>query len=123
MTMSYRLAAGLCAAALLLLPVSVRGEDDKAAQAGKAAPSAAATDEKAKEPAPAADSTTQGSVTAGGQPIAYTAIAGTITVGATDDQDAQLGMDGKPLPGSQLAISAPKEPADAAPVARMFYVA
>ncbi len=59
----------------------------------------------------------------GGQHIAYTATAGTITVGATDTDDAQLGPDGKPLPGSQLALSAPKEPADAAPVAHMFYVA
>jgi carboxypeptidase C (cathepsin A) len=71
----------------------------------------------------APDSTTQGELDAGGMHIAYTAIAGTITVGATDAQDAQLGMDGKPLPGSQLALSAPKEPADAPPVARMFYVA
>ena len=59
----------------------------------------------------------------GGRQITYNAVAGTITVGATDDQDAQLGLDGKPLPGSQLALSAPKEPADAPPVARMFYVA
>jgi carboxypeptidase C (cathepsin A) len=44
-------------------------------------------------------------------------------VGATDTDDAQLGPDGKPLPGSQLALAAPKEPADAAPVAHMFYVA
>ena len=34
-----------------------------------------------------------------------------------------LGPDGKPQPGSQLALSAPKEPADAPPVAHMFYVA
>jgi carboxypeptidase C (cathepsin A) len=78
---------------------------------------------KASEPAPPPDSTTQGSIDAGGQHIAYTAIAGTITVGATDTDDAQLGPDGKPLPGSQLALAAPKEPADAAPVAHMFYVA
>ncbi len=50
-------------------------------------------------------------------------LPGTITVGATDTEDAQLGPDGKPLPGSQLALAAPKEPADAAPVAHMFYVA
>ncbi len=59
----------------------------------------------------------------GGQHIAYTAIAGTVTVGSTDAQDAQLGADGKPQPGSQLALSEPKEPKDAPPVARMFYVA
>ncbi len=78
---------------------------------------------KAPEPAPPPDSTTQGSIDTGGQHIAYTAIAGTITVGATDTDDAQLGPDGKPLPGSQLALAAPKEPADAPPVAHMFYVA
>jgi carboxypeptidase C (cathepsin A) len=69
------------------------------------------------------DSTTSGEVNAGGQHIAYTAIAGTITVGATDAQDAQLGPDGKALPGTQLAATEPKDPAQAPPVARMFYVA
>jgi carboxypeptidase C (cathepsin A) len=44
-------------------------------------------------------------------------------VGATDAQDAQLGPDGKPEPGSQLALNEPKEPKDASPVASMFYVA
>ena len=53
-----------------------------------------------------------------GQHIAYTAIAGTLIVGSTDAQDAQLGLDGKPQPGSQLALDAPKEPKDAAPVAQ-----
>ena len=81
------------------------------------------TTDKSTEKAPATESTTQGSVDVGGQHIAYTAIAGTITVGSTDVQDAQLGMDGKPIPGSQLAISEPKEPKDATPFARMFYVA
>ena len=32
-------------------------------------------------------------------------------------------MDGKPEPGSELALSEPKDPKDAPPVARMFYVA
>ena len=87
------------------------------------ADSTAAKSTKGSEPAPPPDSTTQGTIDVGGQHIAYTAIAGTITVGATDTDDAQLGPDGKPLPGSQLALSVPKEPADAAPVAHMFYVA
>jgi carboxypeptidase C (cathepsin A) len=69
------------------------------------------------------DSTTEGSVDAGGQHIAYTAVVGVLTVGGTDVQDGQLGLDGKPLPGSQLALSAPKEPQDAPAVARMSYVA
>ncbi|MGA7109267.1 MAG: peptidase S10, partial [Terracidiphilus sp.] len=55
--------------------------------------------------------------------IAYTAVAGTLTVGSSDAQDAQLGLDGKPEPGSELALSEPKEPKDAPATARMFYVA
>jgi carboxypeptidase C (cathepsin A) len=79
----------------------------------------------APAPAPAPDSTTEGSVLAGGSQIAYRAVAGTITVGATEEQDAQLGPDGKPLPDTEaaLAAAASKDPKDAAPVARMFYVA
>src|SRR5271154_2680822 len=46
------------------------------------------------------DSTTEGSVTVGGQAIAYKAVAGTLTVGSTDSQDAILGLDGKKLPGN-----------------------
>ncbi len=34
-----------------------------------------------------------------------------------------LGADGKPQPGSQLALEAPDKAKDAPPVARMFYVA
>jgi carboxypeptidase C (cathepsin A) len=126
MRATQRLAVAVCAAALMFLPMTVRAQDtktDKAAQTDKNAQKPAATDEKAKEPAAPADSTTQGAIDAGGQHIAYTAIAGTITVGATDADDEQLGADGKPQPGSQLAINAPKEEKDAPPIARMFYVA
>jgi carboxypeptidase C (cathepsin A) len=105
----------LAGAALLIFSVALRAEDDKAA--AKPAP------EKSTEAAPQADSTTQGSVDVGGQHIAYTAIAGIISVGSTDDQDAQLGVDGKPQLGSQLALNAPKDAKDATPVVRMFYIA
>jgi carboxypeptidase C (cathepsin A) len=67
------------------------------------------------------DSTTQGSVTIGGQAVAYTAVAGTITVGATDEQDATLAFDGSILPGS--GVRPVTNPAEAPPRARMFYVA
>uniref|UniRef100_E6QKE0 Carboxypeptidase-related protein n=1 Tax=mine drainage metagenome TaxID=410659 RepID=E6QKE0_9ZZZZ len=67
------------------------------------------------------DSTTEGSVTVNGQAIAYTAVAGTLTVGATDAQDAELGLDGKLLP--EYAPKNPEKPEDAAPTARIFYVA
>ena len=106
-----------CALAVSLLtsPLARAAEDNPSTK-----PSTA---DKAPERAASTDSTTQGAADANGQHIVYTAVAGTITVGATDSQDAQLGMDGKPEPGSELAISEPKDPKDATPVARMFYVA
>jgi carboxypeptidase C (cathepsin A) len=64
----------------------------------------------------AADSTTERTVTAGGQTIAYRAVAGTLTVGSNDVQDALLGPDGKALPSSGETL-----PEQA--TARMFYVA
>lgn len=67
------------------------------------------------------ESTTQGMLSAGSEHIAYTAIAGTITVGATNEQDAQIGPDGKPVPGSAAALV--KNPADEPPTASIFYVA
>lgn len=121
MNLNFRMAVVLCATALLILPVNARSENDKNAKDDKSAQKPA--DDKPKEAAPPPDSTTEGAIDAGGQHITYTAIAGTITVGATDVQDEQLGPDGKPQPGSQLAIEAPKEEKDAPPVARMFYVA
>lgn len=109
----FRLVAGAAlAASLLPWCTPARADDDKAAKKSDTA-----------EKTPPADATTQGTLDAGGQHIAYTAVAGIITVGATDPDDAQLGMDGKPQAGTQLAISAPKEAKDAPPVAEMFYVA
>lgn len=104
--------AGVLTATLALSPALSHAADDKTA------------DKPATEkPTPVApqDVTTEGAVDAGGQHILYKAIAGTITVGATDEQDAQLGPDGKALPDTDAAQV--KEPKDAAPVARMFYVA
>ncbi len=110
------LSAALLAASLLVLPALTLAED-------KTPPAKPEAAEKTPEKAPPAEVTTQGSIDLAGQHVAYTAIAGTITVGATDAQDAQLGIDGKPQAGSQLALDEPKEPKDAPPVARMFYVA
>ena len=112
--------AAVFAVPMLFPTPALRAQDDKPAANSD---NTTAKSTKASEPAPPPDSTTQGTIDAGGQHIAYTAIAGTITVGATDTDDAQLGPDGKPLPGSQLALATPKEPADASPVAHMFYVA
>lgn len=113
MKVSPRLLAALLGASLLSFPSHSYGDDEKpAAEAGK----------KTEAPALPPDSTTQGSVDANGQHIPYTAVAGVITVGSNDVQDSQLGLDGKPLPDSQLAM-ADKKPEDAQPVARMSYFA
>jgi carboxypeptidase C (cathepsin A) len=100
--------------AMIVPPVILRADDDE---------KPAAKPDKGEEKAPPSDSTTPGSIEVGGQRISYSAVVGTVTVGATDTQDAQLGPDGKPLPGTQLANSEPKDAKDASPVARMSYVA
>ncbi len=114
MHLSPRLLAALLVVSSLPVPAALRADDDQK--------SASKTD-KTEEKAPPSEVTTPGSIEVGGQRIAYNAVVGTITVGATDTQDAQLGMDGKPLPGSQLANSEAKDPKDASPTARMSYVA
>jgi carboxypeptidase C (cathepsin A) len=112
------------AAAVFVAPLSLCADDTKTDKTDKTADkSAEKTSDKPVENAPPGDSTTEGTVDAGGQHIAYTAIAGTLTVGATDVEDAQLGMDGKPQAGSQLANAEPKEAKDASPMAHIFYVA
>jgi carboxypeptidase C (cathepsin A) len=108
------LAVAAIAATLLPVCTTLRADDEKAAKKA---------DSTEKSPAPPSDVTTPGAVDVAGQHILYNATVGMITVGATDPQDAQLGVDGKPLPGSQLAVSAPKEEKDAPPVAQMSYVA
>jgi carboxypeptidase C (cathepsin A) len=100
--------------AICALPSTSRAAEDAPA-AKPAAPAAAPA------PAPPAEVTTEGSIQVNGQKIVYEATAGTITVGATDEQDAQLGPDGKPLPDTEAALV--KEPKDAPPTARIFYVA
>lgn len=101
----------LSVAALLCISAPA-GAQDKPNEPGKSVES--------KLPA---DSTTQGSIQVSGRQIGYTAVAGIITVGATDAEDAQLGTEGEPLPGTQLALSKPKNPAEGPPLAHMFYVA
>jgi carboxypeptidase C (cathepsin A) len=107
-------------AALLASAISV-----SALAADDDTPNAKPKPTSAPAPVVAPDSTTEGSLTAGGATIAYKAVAGTITVGATEEQDAQLGPDGKPLPDTEMALAAAasKDPKDSPAVARMFYVA
>jgi carboxypeptidase C (cathepsin A) len=66
---------------------------------------------------------TEGTVTVGGQVIAYKAVAGTLTVGSTDTQDITLGLDGSLLPNAGVKAPDPEKPEDAPATARMFYVA
>jgi carboxypeptidase C (cathepsin A) len=68
---------------------------------------------KEEEPVIPKDVTSQGSVTVAGKVINYQAVAGTILVGATNEADAAIGVN----------PTAVKETSDAAPTARIFYVA
>ncbi len=70
-----------------------------------------------------ADSITEGSVNVRGRAIAYRAVAGALTVGATDLQDANIGVDGKPLPETGEKAPDPAKPEEAPATARMFYAA
>ncbi len=73
--------------------------------------------------APPPDSITEHTLTLGGQPIAYKAIAGTLTVGYSDTFDTMLNMDGKLLPDSGMNPIDPAKPEDAPATARIFYTA
>jgi carboxypeptidase C (cathepsin A) len=70
---------------------------------------------------PQPDSTTENTITVGGQKIAYRAVAGVITVGGSDSFDTMLGLDGQLLPDSGLNPPDPKKPEEAPATARMFY--
>ncbi len=72
---------------------------------------------------PPPDSVTENTVTVGGQKIAYRAVAGIITVGASDNFDAALALDGSLLPDSGMPPLDPNKPDEAPPRARMFYTA
>ena len=74
-------------------------------------------------PAVVGDSTTDGTVTVGGQAIAYKAVAGTLTVGSNDAQDATLDFEGKLLADSGEKPLDKDKPEEATATARMFYVA
>lgn len=109
--------AAIVAAVVSFSASTVRAADEKPAQKSAEPNSAQA--------AATQSVTTQGEIDAGGQHILYNAVAGTITVGATDAQDAQLGPDGKPLPDTDLAaqIAKIKDTAEEPPLARMSYFA
>ncbi len=89
---------------------------------------AAATGHLLSDPArdstqtPGSDSSTTGSVSlAGGSSVAYTAVAGSLIVGASDAQDAKLGLDGAYRNGTEPDLRA--GPEQQPPTARMSYTA
>ena len=107
--MQRRIAIPVLAAMLSVSVLQLHAADnDKKADKAPDAPSAPV------------DSTTEGTVTVGGQAIAYTAVAGTLTVGANPSQDSQLDLDGHWLPDSGVKTDKPDE---VPPTARIFYVA
>lgn len=108
------LAVGAAAVCMMSSPGIAQ---EKAHERGGSAGAAAGTASTVAAP----DSITEGSVTINGQPIAYKAVAGTITVGATDATNATIASDGSLLPDSGVKPAA--DPAEAPPTARMFYVA
>ena len=105
-TWRFLLAVGLAAAPLAVAQSSTHAKPE----AAKAAPT---------EIPP--DSITEGSVTVEGRTIDYRAVAGTLTVGSTDAQDAMIGLDGKYLPDATVDTHA--KPQDQPATARIFYVA
>ena len=68
------------------------------------------------------DSISEGSVSVeGGRAIAFRTVAGMLTVGAADSQDARIGLDGKLLPDSGVEL--PAKPEDRPATAHIFYTA
>ncbi|HEY5214809.1 MAG TPA: peptidase S10 [Acidobacteriaceae bacterium] len=107
-------------AALILLAGSAFAQEHHAEKTTTTTTTSSAA-EPAKPSTPTPDSITEGTVSAGGKNIAYKAVAGLLTVGATDAQDAMLGLDGKLLPDSGVEL--PAKPEDRPATATMFYTA
>jgi carboxypeptidase C (cathepsin A) len=121
--MSSKFAAGKVpayAVCLLALTASAIAQDAHTAQKTTTTTTVAVEPEKSPAALPA-DSTTEGSVTVSGKVIAYRAVAGLITVGSSDHQDAMFGLDGKLLPDA--GVDLPAKPEDQPATARMFYTA
>ncbi len=94
--------------------VSKDGKDQKVVVEGKPAETPAS---------PIPDSSTDHVLTLSGQRLAYTAVAGTITVGSSDSLDAMLGLDGKLLPNSGMNPPDAAKPEDSPATSQMFYTA
>jgi carboxypeptidase C (cathepsin A) len=118
-----RSVGSLVAAAVLTSTVLIASAEDKKSDKKdeKVVVSGTPAD---KDAAVVQDSATEGSVTlAAGGTVNYRAVAGTLTVGATDQQDATLGIDGKLLPDSGEKAPDKDKPEEAPATARIFYTA
>ena len=69
------------------------------------------------------DSITEGTVSVDGHSIRYRAIAGTLTVGSTNEIDALIGTDGQWIKSAGVKTPSPDDPENAPATARMFYTA
>ena len=89
------MAALAAIAALAMVPSSTyaQGKPDEKPAASAAPGAHNGNAGTAATPTAPADSITEGTVTVGGEKIDYRAIAGTLTVGGSEPQDATLGLD------------------------------
>ncbi len=102
--------------AVLAQGVSSIAKDQKSGSDGQMA---SARDVTRASPA---DSMTRGRVTlANGTTVEFKAVAGFLTVGSSDDQDARIGFDGGYLPAAVPSL--PANPEEQPATARMFYTA
>ncbi|MFC6646051.1 hypothetical protein ACFQBQ_10760 [Granulicella cerasi] len=111
------------AAAFTMAPALLAQQHHAPAPAGEKQTTTVTT-EPAKPAAPSAvvpDAVSEGSVTVGGKKIDYRAVAGLITVGANDTQDATIGLDGRVLP--EAGVDLPAKVEDQPATARIFYTA
>jgi len=119
-----RISVRVAGAVLLSVATAVWGlAQEKKAPAGKDVKVVVSGSEVKDEPTGTPDSTTDGSVTVGGQAIEYKAVAGALTVGSTDALDAKLGFDGELLPDSGDKAWEKDKPEENPATARIFYVA
>jgi carboxypeptidase C (cathepsin A) len=118
-------AAGLLACLITVgfHPLSLAQEKKAAASSGEGEKVVVTGTPATADASVTPDSITDGSVSVGGQTIDYRAVAGTLTVGATDTQDATIGFDGKLLPDAGEKAPDKDKPEEAPATARIFYVA
>jgi carboxypeptidase C (cathepsin A) len=118
LTQRRRTHFSLAAAAVILLAGSSFAQDPHAEKTTTTTSTVLA--EPAKPHALAPDSITEGTVSVAGKNIAYKAVAGLLRVGANDQQDATISLDGTTLPDSGIE---PAKPGEEPATATMFFTA